>query len=80
MAITISPVQKSEQRAIKRLYKTAFPKNERSPIWMRVSRAKKHRPVLLCVQDWERPSGMADLLAGKTTAYLIYHTNGGNCM
>ncbi len=79
MAITISPVQKSEQRAIKRLYKTAFPKNERAPFWMLVSRVKKRRAVLLCAKDGERLIGMAYLVEGETAVYLFYYAICGDC-
>ncbi len=63
---------KTIQRQCKKLYLTAFPKEERAPFWLIRSRAKSGRAEMLAAYDENEFVGFAYMVCHKDLTYLFY--------
>ena len=69
--IEVTPKSKN-LRKIKKLYKTAFPKDERAPFWLLTKRAKSDCADFWALYDGEEFIGMAYVVRYEALAYLFY--------
>lgn len=58
--------------AIKKLYKQAFPANERAPFWLLMKRAGSSMADFWALYDGEKWVGIAYVIRHKQLAYLFY--------
>ena len=72
MNITIEKMTKKDRGAVKRLYLSAFPRNERPPFYLLESRAKKGLGNCHVVYDNGEFIGFAYVIPHLDMAYLYY--------
>lgn len=72
MNIALAPASRQDMKAIKRLYRCAFPPEERAPFAVIKRRAKKKAALMLAAKDGEEFVGFVYLVTYKELAYLFY--------
>lgn len=70
--MTLDIATKEDYAWVKRLYKSAFPKEERAPFYMLKRRAIQGRGELLIARKDEKLIGFAYLLTYRDLVYLFY--------
>ncbi|MDE6088140.1 MAG: GNAT family N-acetyltransferase [Oscillospiraceae bacterium] len=74
MSITIKTTipEKSDRKAFKNLYLSAFPKEERAPFFLILSRLKTGKAEILTAHENGKFIGFAYMVCWKDLAYLFY--------
>lgn len=72
MNITLKPCTGKYISAAKRLYLSAFPKDERAPFALLMSRHRKGKAQMLAALDEERFAGLAYVVCIDDMVYLFY--------
>lgn len=72
MNIKLTPCPRVHQAEARRLYLTAFPKEERAPFFFLMARARRGKGRLLAALDGERFAGLAYIVTLDDMAYLFY--------
>ncbi|MCD8040966.1 MAG: GNAT family N-acetyltransferase [Clostridia bacterium] len=72
--ITLTDVTKDKKhlKQVKRLYKSAFPANERPPFFMILNKAKKGKGELFAAESNGSFIGLANTVTHKQTVYLFF--------
>ncbi len=60
------------KKQIKKLYRTAFPKEERAPLFMLYKRAKKEENSFIAVTEKGEFIGLIYILTNQKTAYIFF--------
>lgn len=72
MNITLAPADRSDIKKIKKLYKRAFPSNERAPFGLLARRAAQRRAELLAAHEDGIFVGFVYLVCDSDLVYLFY--------
>lgn len=72
MSIILKPITGEYISAAKRLYISAFPKDERAPFFFLMSRYRKGKAQMLAALDEERFAGLAYIVCLEDMVYLFY--------
>lgn len=72
MKITLTPCPPEHMAAARRLYNTAFPKEERAPFFFLKARAKKGKAQLFAALDGGQFAGLAYVVTLEDMTYLFY--------
>lgn len=62
----------AEYKQVKRLYRTAFPANERAPMFLMMSRAKKGKGDFFSAFDKGKYTGLVYAITNEKTAYIFF--------
>lgn len=72
MNLTIEPASRRDMKEIKRLYLSAFPREERAPFFVIRRRAERKAAVMLAARDGGEFVGFCYIVTHKKLAYLLY--------
>lgn len=72
MDITLSEAAPAEVKLIRKLYRAAFPKEERAPFGMMARKARQGKGRMLAARDKDGFAGFAYVADGSRCVYLLY--------